>query len=570
MRPALYYLIIPAIAYLFVAVPLRLWKRRYTIRKIRGPPRPSFLLGHEHLLRSRQHIGDLEMEWYQQYGAVYRTGGCFGQDILFVADPKALQYIFHSSGYRFTKTRDSRFITDAAMGQGIGTVDGSVHQRQRKILGPAFATSQLRLFLKVFQTSALKLIEKTNEDVGEGKEVNVLQWTRKLSLDIIGITSFRYKFDSINDGQTELMVALDNIGSGEAQMWPKKWELLFIALWRILPEWVLFLLEWLPSRAAMPLKRFRDVATKVSRLIFEKQLIEVANDPNPSEKDIVNVLVMSHLANDAKKKMSDPEIDSQLAAFILAGRNTTAGVLAWLLYDLSRHPEIQTKVREEISTAKSNAPRALTWDDYDAMVWLNAVIKEVLRYHPLVYGLLREASQDDVLPLAEPIITSDGQSCSEIPISKGQVIFASVYTYNRLPLVWGHDAAEWNPRRFLEDREMKQESLGAYANLMTFSGGIRGCLGWRFAVMEMQSVVTELLSNFEFSIPKGAPELQHGPVDSTALIPIVLGKADEGPQVPLLVTPLNKQNRHTIPPMEAAYNPSTISAGLIPDNNTKS
>ncbi len=56
----------------------------------------------------------------------------------------------------------------------------------------------------------------------------------------------------------------------------------------------------------------------------------------------------------------------------------------------------------------------------------------------------------------------------------------------------------------------------------------------------MQSVVTELLSNFEFSIPKGAPELQHGPADP-ALVPIVPGKADEGPQVPLFVIPLNKQ-----------------------------
>ncbi len=46
------------------------------------------------------------------------------QDILFVADPKALQYIFNSSGYRFTKIIDSRFITDAAVGQGVGTVDG--------------------------------------------------------------------------------------------------------------------------------------------------------------------------------------------------------------------------------------------------------------------------------------------------------------------------------------------------------------------------------------------------------------------------------------------------------------
>ncbi len=53
-------------------------------------------------------------------------------------------------------------------------------------------------------------------------------------------------------------------------------------------------------------------------------------------------------------------------------------------------------------------------------------------------------------------------------------------------------------------------------------------------------MVTELLSNFEFSIPKGAPELQHGPA-GIVLIPLVPGKANEGPQVPLVVTPLNKQ-----------------------------
>ncbi|KAK0193232.1 cytochrome P450 [Armillaria mellea] len=539
MQSVLYYFVIPVIAYLFVAVPLRLWKHRYAIRKIRGPPRPSFLLGHEHLLLNRQHVGGLEMEWYQQYGAIYRTGRCFGQDMLSVGDPKALQYIFHSSGYRFSKAREIRRFTDAFVGPGIATVDGSDHQRQRKILGPAFAASQLRRFLNVFQASALKLTENAKDHVGEGNEVNVLEWTSKAALDIMGITSFRYKFNALNGEKTELMAALSNV-LGESQTSPTKTELLFISLWRILPEWILFLLEQLPIRSAVRLKWFKDVATKVSRPIFEKQLVEVANDPNPYEKDIVNVLAMSHLANDAKKKMSQREIDSQLATFIVAGYDTIAATIGWLLYELSRHPEVQTKVREEISIAKAKAPGALTWDDYDGMVWLDAVIKEVLRYHPLGYGIFREASQDDVLPLAEPIITSDGQSCSEIYISKGQVIFASVYTYNLLPSVWGDDAAEWNPRRFLEERGIKRESLGPYANLMTFGSGIHGCLGWRFAVMEMQAMVTELLSNFEFSIPKGVPELQQGPA-GPALFPIVPGKGNEGPQVPLRVTPLNKE-----------------------------
>ncbi len=96
MESILHYLVLAAIAYCLIAVPLRLWKHRFVIRKIRGPPRPSFLLGllsstpvsrrytecnlsgHEPLLTGRHYIGDLEMEWYQQYGAVYRTGGCFG------------------------------------------------------------------------------------------------------------------------------------------------------------------------------------------------------------------------------------------------------------------------------------------------------------------------------------------------------------------------------------------------------------------------------------------------------------------------------------------------------------
>ncbi|KAK0479647.1 cytochrome P450 [Armillaria novae-zelandiae] len=537
MEQVFYYLVVPVVAYCLIAIPLHLWKHRYVIRKIRGPPRPSFLLGHEPLLTGRQNIGDLEMKWYQQYGAVYRTAGCFGQDILSVSDPKALQYIFHSSGYRFPKTKDIHLFNETLTGPGIATVEGQVHKRQRRILNPAFSATQLRKFLSIFQASAIKLTEKMTEHIGDAKETDILKWTGKAALDIIGITSFRYKFNSLDGEQTELMEAMDNM-FGESMLWPTTGELLVTGLCRILPKWIFSLLSRLPDRKTARLCRFKDVATKVSRPIFEQQLLEVANDANPAEKDIVNVLAISHLT-DGEKKMSDKEIDSQLASFILAGHDTTAVTIAWLLYELSRHPEDQAKVREEIAMTKSGASGPLKWSDYDSMPLLNAVIKEVLRYHSLFYGLYREPAQDDVLPLAEPIITSDGTACSQVPIAKGQVIFASFYTYNRLPSVWGDDAGEWNPHRFIEDRGRKQESLGVYANLMSFSAGIRACMGWRFAVMEIQSVVTELLSNFEFSIPKGAPDILTCPV-GFGTIPTVPGKAKEGPQVPLLVTPLGK------------------------------
>ncbi|KAK0455342.1 cytochrome P450 [Desarmillaria tabescens] len=491
------YYVFPAVAILLTFVLfLRSKGRRSLVQRIRGPLSPSFLLGHEYLLRNRQHVGDMETQWCQEYGAVYRTKGCFGQNILSVADPKALQYIFHSSGYRFRKTRDSYRALQAMAGQGLVGVDGIGNE------------------------------EKISERVGDAKELNMLEWGAKTTLDIIGITSFRYQFNSLGDGNTKLMAAVNNLFS-EAARSPTSLELLYPALWRLLPGWLLIPLGWIPSRQISRLNFFKNVAMKVSRPIFEKQLKEVAGDVDPAEKDIVNVLAISYLNDDVKKKMSDIEIDSQLAL----------------------HPEDQRKIREEITQIKANTPGTLTSDDYDSMLWLNASIKEALRLHPLAYGLFRESSQDDVLPLAQPITTSDGQLCSQIPIRKGQVILTSVYSYNRaglligdatrLPSVWGDDAEEWNPSRFLDNRDTKQLSVGVYANLLTFSAGIRGCIGWRFAVMELQSVVTELLSNFEFSMPKGAPRLQHGPAGQT-LGPIVLGKAEEGPQIPLLVTPLNR------------------------------
>ncbi len=61
-------------------------------------------------------------------------------------------------------------------------------------------------------------------------------------------------------------------------------------------------------------------------------------------------------------------------------------------------------------------------------------MQETLRVHPFVTTLIRVATQDDVIPLSEPITTVDGTIVSDIPIPKGQVIIASLYTYNRYEL----------------------------------------------------------------------------------------------------------------------------------------
>jgi len=70
---------------------------------------------------------------------------------------------------------------------------------------------------------------------------------------------------------------------------------------------------------------------------------------------------------------------------------------------------------------------------------------------------------------------------------------------------------------------------------MTFSGGIRGCIGWRFAVLEIQAVLTEMLENFKFGIDKDVEVIR---LNAGLMMPLVKGRETEGVLMPLKVAAL--------------------------------
>ncbi|KAF5372716.1 hypothetical protein D9757_011651 [Collybiopsis confluens] len=98
------------------------------------------------------------------------------------------------------------------------------------------------------------------------------------------------------------------------------------------------------------------------------------------------------------------------------------------------------------------------------------------------------------------------------------------------------DAHTFNPYRWLEPNHVKKggASLGPFVNLAIFSAGVRVCVGWRFAVVELQAFIVELLSNFEFfktpQIDKIRPEM------AIAVVPTIEGESEKGTQLPLKVT----------------------------------
>jgi len=136
----------------------------------------------------------------------------------------------------------------------------------------------------------------------------------------------------------------------------------------------------------------------------------------------------------------------------LAGHETSATTLCWVLLELARHPAVQAKLREEIwATQKAIHARGgsdFSAADLDNMPYLAAVIKviqnrtfnqctadfgfqESMRFHPAVYQNYRQSVKDDVLPLSTPIRTLDGKLINQLPIPKGMKVILSIAGYNR-------------------------------------------------------------------------------------------------------------------------------------------
>ncbi|PBK89359.1 cytochrome P450 [Armillaria gallica] len=484
---------------LLVASLLHRWFKRPSVKHVKGPPSPSFWLGHQRVLRDQDNAGDLETKWRREYGTLYRIGGCLG-----FATPRL------SNTFSILHVLILGLIT----GKGLGIVTGEPHHRQRKILNPAFSTAQLRNSQVIFQRCSDKLVNGIKGSLtgtGTGDTINICVWTSKATLDIIGLAFFRYDFSSLDGSETELEQVMKHLFTAP-QTNPSAAELILIDLTRVLPDAVLELLRLFPTREVRQLLSVGNAAKKTAREITVSH-----NGMQTSEggRDILDILVKARWAG----KMQDDEIEGQLMTFVIAANETSSTSLSWLLYELAVHPEHQSIIRAELKQS----------NDYDSMPFLNAAIKESLRLHSNIPSLIHTAPHDDILPL------SGGKT---LAVPKGQTLVCSAYLYNRLPSLWGDDTEEWNPARFL-DKPMSV-SLGVYANLMSFGAGPRSCIGWRFAwsmkyrVMEIQTILANLILNFEFSLPEGGVEILRFP-GSPAVVPIVKGEAHLGSQLPLRV-----------------------------------
>ncbi|KAG8858416.1 hypothetical protein FRB96_005301 [Tulasnella sp. 330] len=525
MRAALLVSVLGSCYVLYKALDAYLAKPS-TVHILRGPESSSWRLGNVPDIRA-PYKNPRFQSWIETYGLTFTTYGLFGVKDLVTADPKAMSFILsHSS--EFTRPQNLSNGIRFFIGNGLLAADGLEHRKQRKVLNPAFSLTAMRDISPILMQVSQKLGEVWKRELSRSNARSAVQdsdindWTSKAALDIIGLAGFGYKFNTLEDPSNELALAFSELVNGLTAFSFRDMITNFIPAWRSLP-----------TPRNMAIRQSAAIRRRVGVEIIADKKAEVkllGEDDLLQAKDLLSVLIRANIKENDAERLDDETLLAETSTFIVAGHETVATALSWGLLALARAPSVQSRLRDELFAFPSDSP---TMDELNAMPYLDNVVKEILRLTPPIPTTRRTANVDAVIPLAFPVIGKDGKEIFELFVRRGDTISLHNYASNTRKDLWGDDALEFRPERFDKLPEAVSEVPSLFAHLSTFVTGARGCIGWRMAVLEMQTLLFTLIRTFQFDI---VPGIEIVPRIGIALKPQVKGQEARGQQLPLRVS----------------------------------
>ncbi|KIY66077.1 cytochrome P450 [Cylindrobasidium torrendii FP15055 ss-10] len=500
--------------------------RTNPLRKFNGPKSGGFLFGN---IKDTLLTGYAQ-EWMKKYGRVFGYAGILGETRFFIADTKAIAHILHQATV-YPKPDGVRYNLSQIVGPGVLVVEGEQHKRQRKVMNPAFGNAYIKELTPAFLEKSIQLrdiwAQECISTVDGIYRTDGIEWMAKLTLDIIGSTGFNYSFNSLGSKveSDELQRALGVMMSPNAAMIN-------------IVKGNFPLLRLVPTPQEKVMDQARKTMNSIGTGLFaeSKEFLRASGEKdNWRSRDMSSLLLRANTSSSIpeNQRMTDDEVLAQVPTFFVAGHETTATTMAWTFFALTQHPDIQRKLREELLSLGTEDP---SLDELNSLPYLDAVVREVLRLHSPVPFTLRVATKDDILPLRTPVTDAEGNVHDSIPIRKGDMIDIPLLAMNTDPAIWGEDALEFKPERWEKTPAEVSALPGVWGNIMSFLGGARACIGYRFSLAETKSIIYVLLRSFEFELA-----IPHDDLVSRASIvqrPYLRSDPGAGAKLPILIRPV--------------------------------
>ncbi|CAE6536761.1 unnamed protein product, partial [Rhizoctonia solani] len=534
-------------------------KRSTTFRELDGPKPESVLWGDEALLFRPETSLTTHEELLKTYGSVCKIKGMFGEDRLWIADPRAMNDIILKAYDSFHEPEPFLIWMRLATGNHLLTTHGkSTFYDINTRCNARFSTQYLPPAICV-NTPTFTAIAHQLEDIiaskaqasysasgGMSGVVDIYPWMGNVALEMIGQAGMGYSFGALEGEEHAYLKA-------SQQLFPS-----MNALWFVRPFLTTLVnlgssvfrravVDRLPFKRVQDMKSVADIMDSTAVHIYQKKKAALASGTLESEiaagQDIISMLLKQNEVVSPEEQMNEEEIIAHVNALVFAGNDTTSAALAQTFYLLAKHLDVQDRIREEVQEAHRLYGRDLDYDQLNSLTFLDAVCRESLRLWAPAQMVERIACVDYNLPLHYPVKSKDGKTMiSNIHVPKGTHIYLSLSSTNRDKQTWGEDADKFNPYRWLEPMPSSvSESRipGVYSNMMTFLGGPRACLGFKFSQLEMKIVLSLLISRFRFDL--GSEDI--GWVAGGVVRPHVRGKDGvidfaRGPTLPMKVTVL--------------------------------
>lgn len=499
-----------------------------------GPPSRSFIYGN----MKEIWIADnsvLHEKWIEEYGPTMKYTSFVGIGRLFTADIKALNHILMNS-YTYQKPEAARYNLSQILGTGVLVVEEDKHKQQRKIMNPAFGAAQIRELTEIFIEKSTELRDiwdaESTKQGGTGR-IDVLSWLSKMTLDVIGLAGFNYKFDALKGdaNKNELNEAFSTVFRSKTRM-----NMIFM-LRGLFPP-----LRFLPAEGDADANRASRTMDRIGKQLLSDSKTALAHGEKMEKtswksRDLLSLLLRANMATDLpeSQRMTDEDVLAQVPTFLVAGHETTGTATTWALYALTQALEVQSKLRDELLTVSTDNP---TMDELNALPYLDAVVRETLRLHAPVPSTMRVAVKDDILPLSTPFTDKYGVEHDTLHVRKGQTLLIPILLLNRSKSIWGEDSFEFKPERWQSIPEAATHIPGVWGNMLTFLGGPRACIGYRFSLVEMKALLFTLIRAFEFEL--AVPPQDIAKKAGIVQRPLVVTEPNAGNQMPLLVKSYNR------------------------------
>ncbi|GMF12206.1 unnamed protein product [Phytophthora lilii] len=402
-------------------------------------------------------------------------------DMMFIAKPEHIEQVLKTQFDNFPKSQHIHDVFFDLLGDGIVITNGETWKRQRRVLVNLFSARALREHMTPISQKYVVQLRKIFEDAVKSKKpMDAFGLMHRYTLDVFAEIGFGTEMKLLEGQYQPFAEAIEEsqyIVSARFKQ-PN-------ALWKTM--------RWLNIGSEKKLRHAIQVIDEhvmgiVSGAIQRRQerneAIKAGKDVKPADKDIVSIILDSMESNN---QIVDPiEVRNIAAAALIAGRDTTADALGWLFHVLSENPSVESKLRSELLT---HMPKLATDPEYVPSVeelsevhYLEATIRELLRILPAGPLIATHCVRDTVFP--------DGTF-----VPKHTDIGIAFYTTGRLTSVWGEDANEFKPERFL-DAVTGEVIKVSSSKFCAFSAGPRICVGRNLAFLEMKIVIANVLSRF--------------------------------------------------------------------------